>query len=189
MIRIVLLFSFLLLGGCATNAGGRNDVVNLATGVSMVLPEKPVLGEGLSIAQLVQARYQDRHQMFQSYLQSDADHVNIIMTVPSGPRILRIVWDGHGLSETREAIAPDALDSSHIIADLMLVYAHLTDLQKTVHGAEVKEMPDGRRFLLKNGEELISIRRPQPDIWDGSARLENLSYDYVLDIQSQRIGP
>tara|TARA_R110000824_G_scaffold390760_14_gene587887 strand:+ start:6864 stop:7433 length:570 start_codon:yes stop_codon:yes gene_type:complete len=187
MMRIVFFLCVLMLSACATGGGTQTVTRALAPDVIIDIPERPIFEGGLDVVQLVQARYQDRHQMFQSFLHSDGNGLNVVMTVPSGPRIMRIVWGANGVATTREPIAPDELDAFHIIADLMLVYAPLNELQNSISGAVVKDMADGTRKILRNGKEVIVVQRPRQDRWDGSARLENFSFDYVLNIQSQRV--
>jgi hypothetical protein len=141
------------------------------------------------VVQLVQARYQDRHQMFQSIIQSRPDRFSIVLTVPSGPRIMRIDWMAGRISEQRDPIAPEALSAERMLADLMLVYATTAELRAALQGASVIEGPGAQRRIVKDGHDVVVTRRPVGDPWSGPASLNNLVFDYALSIQSQREQP
>lgn len=189
MRHMFVLVAALCLGACASHGEPVRGGQLLAPGVMLHLPSAPVFGDGLDVTQLVQARYQDRHQLFQSFIQSRSGHFVVLMTVPSGPRIMRLDWSAGGLVSEKETIAPDALTPERMLADLMVVYASQDTLRNAISGGRVMDELDGTRHVSVDGQDVIVARRPSGDIWAGSATLKNLAFDYVLNIQSQRASP
>lgn len=178
-----------LLSACASGRHEDGNIQTLAPGVTLTLPGAQPFGEAASVVQLVQARYGNRHQTFQSAIESGAGQFTVLMTVPSGPRIMRIDWRDGSIAVKKEPIAPTNLSPERILADLMLVYAPSDVLRAALVGGTLVVGDEGVRKLLKDGREVISVTRPTGDIWNGRATLTNLAYDYALDIQSQRAVP
>lgn len=189
MRRFVVVCLLTLLSACA---GGRHDDVNvqvLAPGITLTLPDAPPFSGKVEANQLVQARYQKRHQTFQSIIESDAQRFAVLMTVPSGPRIMRVDWRNGSITAKKEPIAPANLLPERMLADLMLVYAPSDVLREAIKGGIIVIMDEGGRKVLRDGREIIAITRPKGDVWNGHATLVNFAYDYALDIQSQRAAP
>tara|TARA_R110000868_G_scaffold102678_2_gene282875 strand:+ start:9800 stop:10369 length:570 start_codon:yes stop_codon:yes gene_type:complete len=188
--RLIFVFGFLsFLFGCATPPRHVAAEQPLAPGVTLTLPDAPTFAAGLAVNQLVQARYQDQHQVFQSFIQSGEGRLGIVMSVPSGPRIMRINWSGGNISSQKESIAPVALSPQRMLADLLLVYASDDVLKKALHGAVLEADGYGSRKLVQGGKVIIAVTRPADDIWNGRATLKNFAFDYELSIQSQRADP
>jgi hypothetical protein len=179
-----------LLSACASGRHEDGNMQALAPGITLRLPDAPSFGATANIVQLVQARYGNQRQTFQSAIESGAGQFTVLMTVPSGPRIIRIDWRDGSVTAKKETIAPANLSPERILADLMLVYAPSDILRAALVGGTLNVAEAGRtRKILKDGHEVISVTRPAGDIWSGHATLTNLAYDYALDIQSQRAGP
>jgi hypothetical protein len=179
----------LLLGGCASDGAAPSAGQPLAPGVFLNLPDAPAFRAGLDVTQLVTARYQQRQQMFQSFIRSDKGQLTVLMTVPSGPRIMRIDWRVGAIQTKKEPLAPADLSAARMLADIMLVYAPLSELQTAIAGGTVSDEDDGVRKVKRNGETVIVVTRPQDDVWQGHATLKNLAFDYSLSIQSRRMAP
>ncbi|HEY4345648.1 MAG TPA: DUF3261 domain-containing protein [Parvibaculum sp.] len=165
------------------------SVQGIAPGVTLSLPLEQPFGGAADAVQLVQARYRNQHQIFQSVIESSDQRFTVLMTVPSGPRIMRVDWSRGSVTEKREPIAPASLSAERMLADLMLVYAPAEVLRAAIGGGILVVEADGTRRISKDGHELVVATRPAGDIWNGHARLSNIAYDYALDIQSQRAAP
>ncbi|MDO8288828.1 MAG: DUF3261 domain-containing protein [Parvibaculum sp.] len=177
----------MIVGGCVSRINGTTDLQPLAPDVTLALPDAPVFGSGVEAVQLVQARYQGHQQMFQSVIRSRDNFFTVLMTVPSGPRIMRIDWTPVSISSKKEAIAPTGLSPERMLADLMLVYAPKDMLRKAIGGAVVVEDKPTERKVMKDGRVLVLVTRPDGDVWNGRATLTNYAFDYELKIQSQRV--
>jgi hypothetical protein len=187
IVRIVVLGVCASLAACASGGPGTAPQP-LAPGVTMTLPDAPPFGDGANAFQLVQARYHDHRQNFQSIIQSTPGRFAIVMTVPSGPRILSIEWHEGVVSSKKEPIAPGNLVPERLLADLMLVYAPEEVLRDMISGGKLVTVGDRVRRVFKDGRELIEVTRPAGDPWSGEATLTNFSFDYALDIQSRRLS-
>lgn len=176
----------LIVGGCVSRLNGASDLQPLAPEVTLALPDTPAFGRDVEVVQLVQARYQGHQQMFQSVIRSRDNFFTVLMTVPSGPRIMRIDWTPVSISSKKEAIAPAGLSPERMLADLMLVYAPKEELRKAISGAVVIDDKPAERKVMKDGQVLILVTRPKGDVWNGRATLTNYAFDYELKIQSQR---
>jgi len=188
--RFLFVVGFLFfLSGCATSPSHGTADQPLAPGVGLTLPRSPSFAAGLDVSQLVQARYQERHQVFQSFIQSGERRLAVVMSVPSGPRIMRINWSGGSITSQKEPIAPEALSPQRMLADLLLVYASDDVLKQALQGAVLEDVGLGSRQLVQDGKVIIAVTRPTGDIWNGRATLKNFAFDYELNIQSQRVDP
>ena len=172
--------------GCASGRESAAQLQPLAPGVTLSLPATPAFGDGDDVMQLVQARYQGHQQMFQSLIRSKADHFTVVMSVPSGPRIMRIYWTKGGVTAKKETLAPGGLSPERMLADLMLVYGSADDVRRSIDGAFFIETYRTERKVIKDGKLLIMVARPKGDVWNGRASLINYAFDYQLIIQSQR---
>ena len=189
MRRLLSLCACLFLVACVSTPGSRIDDQVVAPGVTLSLPDRAPFGAGLDVAQIVQAGYEGREQLIQSFIQMDASRLTIVMTVPSGPRIMRIDWSGGQISAKKESIAPAALKPERMMADIFLVYASHDAVARALHGASVVDASDGTRRIRASGRDVILIKRPVADVWSGSATLSNLAYRYRFNIQGRRMSP
>lgn len=177
------------LTACASNRGPGMSAQTLAPGVSLTLPDDPPFAGPVGATQLVQARYRERHEMFQSTIEASSEHFIVAMTVPSGPGIMRLDWRHRSISAKKESIAPDNLTPERMLADLMLVYAPDDVLRAALAGGNVVIAGESTRTLFKDGRAVVKVTRPSGDLWNGHATLVNYAYDYALDIQSRRVSP
>ncbi|MGV8996674.1 MAG: DUF3261 domain-containing protein [Parvibaculaceae bacterium] len=152
----------------------------------MTLPEMPSFGDNGEVIQLVRASYQGHQQMFQSAISAKSKRFVVVMSVPSGPRIMRIEWTPNNLATRKESLAPNGLSSEHMLVDLMLVYGSDADVRKSIEGATFVQSYPTERKVIKNGKVLIEVTRPKGDIWNGHSLLINHAFGYQLDIQSRR---
>jgi len=176
----------LAIAACASGRGRVAELQPLAPGVTMALPASPAFGDGDDVMQLVQVRYQGHQQMFQSVIRSKDGHFTVVMSVPSGPRIMRIDWTTDNVTAKKEVLAPAGLSPERMLADLMLVYGAGDAVRKSIEGAVFVEPYPTTRKVIKDGKVLIEVTRPQGDIWSGRASIINHAFDYQLAIQSQR---
>lgn len=186
--RLVAIGVIASLAACAGSRGASDASQPLAPGVTMTLPDASPFGDEANAFQLVQARYQTHRQSFQSIIQSSPGRFSIVMTVPSGPRIMSVEWRPASISAKKEAIAPGNLTAERLLADLMLVYAPEDTLRASIAGGKLVTIGNRVRRIVKDGRELIEVTRPGGDPWSGEAVLTNFAFDYALKIQSRRLS-
>ncbi len=188
-----LCLCLLLLAACATVQKSAPSRVDIAPGVVLLLPDAPPFDARATAVQLVEVRYADRSATLQAFVESDATHTTVVMTIPSGPRILSVDWTPGHFTTRLEPQAPAGLTGEHMLADMMLIYAPLPLVAAALDGAQVIEDADGHRRIVKDGATLITVMRPPEgaggNLWNGPAELENLAYGYRLSIDSQSAVP
>ncbi|MEN3976579.1 DUF3261 domain-containing protein [Emcibacter sp. SYSU 3D8] len=182
----------LLIAGCASRQPGpiapAPDTTMIAPGVTMTLSRLTPLESGLDVSQLVQARYQNRADTFLATIQTSPGTVTVMVTMPSGPPLVTIVWEDGKISGNKAPMLPDSMTPDHLLADLMSVYASSTTLNGALTGAKVVD--DGTsRTIEQDGKVLVRIVRPAGDTWTGTASLHNLAFGYQLGIKSRRMSP
>jgi len=173
-----------LTAACTTPAAPPADGVAIAEGVTLRLPDAPPFGD-IQVVQLITARYKDRQETLQALVETGAGHMKVIVTLPSGPRVLSVAWGDGKVETTREAMTPDSLSGDHLLADIMTIYAPDEALVKALRGGQLVAGPAGSRRIEAGGQVVITVTRPQQDPWRGRAVLENSSFGYRLDIASQ----
>lgn len=191
--RIILATLLSLLSACATAKQVDISAVEIAPGVVLTVPDRPTFGSRATAVQLVQAHYGERQEALQAVIESDAEHTTVIMTVPSGPRIMSIEWRYRSLATKVEPLAPKGLSPEHMLADMLTIYSSAAQLQTMISGGEVISDADGTRRIVKDGAPVIAVTLPigqsGANPWNGPATLENLAYHYSLNITSQSTVP
>ena len=188
-LRVVLFALLLTVAACASTMQSKTGTVDIAPGVTLALPERPPFGAEANVVQLGQAIYQDRTTAFQAVISSKPEAMTLVMTLPSGPRVMSFTWSTGSLETHLESIAPKGLSADHMLADIMLMYAPADLLKRQIHGAAFVEGAHGSRRVVQDGKDLIVVTRPADfagDLWVGSALLENKAFGYRLSIQSQK---
>ena len=189
MFRRMTVFALgLLAAACASNTESTTDVVDIAPGVTLTLPDHPPFGADVNVVQLGQATYRDRTTAFQAVIAADADKMTLVMTLPSGPRIMSFTWAAGSLKTKLEPMAPKDLSADHMLADILVMYAPPAFLKRAITGADFVSGADGARRIVQSGKALIVVTRPPnatSDLWLGQATLENKAFGYRLSIESQ----
>src|SRR5688500_8366896 len=126
--RLISAFALaLLLAGCASRQPGQiapaPDTTTIAPGVTIMLSRLRPLDGGLDVAQLVRSRYQTRADTFQATIQTSPGAMTVVVTMPSGPPLVTIVWKDGKISGSKAPMLPASMTPSHLLADLMSVYA------------------------------------------------------------------
>jgi hypothetical protein len=165
--------------------------VDIAPGVTLTLPERPPFQEEIKVVQLGQATYRDRATAFQAVITSTPDAMTLIMTLPSGPRVMSFTWSAGALKTKLEPMAPKEISADHMLADILVMYAPPAFLQREIHGADFVSGPDGSRRVVRDGKDVIVVTRPPDELgnlWIGHAILENKAFGYRLSIESKALG-
>lgn len=180
-----LLATIFALAGCTTMAPPSDEGVPIAPGITLHLPTTPPFGE-VQAVQLITARYQDRQESLQALVEAGGERMSVIVTLPSGPRVLSVSWSAAGIETRREAMTPESLSGEHLLSDIMTIYAPADVLGKALSGGTLAVGPEGQRQIAGgDGTVVITVARPQENPWHGKASLENSAYGYRLEINSQ----
>jgi hypothetical protein len=148
-------------------------------------------GPEANVVQLGQARYEDRDVVFQAVISSKPDVMSLVMTLPSGPRVMSFTWTPGSLQTKLEPIAPKGLSADHMLADMIVMYAPAELLRSLLSGAKLTTASDGARRIVRGGDVLVVVSRPDgasSNPWIGNAVLENKAFGYTLRIESKAFG-
>jgi hypothetical protein len=187
MNRLAALFFLTLLSGCAVARESSMESVDIAPGVSLALPDNPPFGLSANVVQLGEAVYKDKVVTFQAVITSTSDLMKVVVTLPSGPRVMSFEWQNGSIKSRLESIAPKGLSAEHMIADMMVMYAPSESLESALRGATLKVAADGSRTISQDKRDIIIVNRPAgPDKnpWNGRSTLENKPFGYLLSVQS-----
>jgi hypothetical protein len=181
----------ILVAGCATTTESSQAHIDVAPNVTLRLPIRQPFGDGANAVQLVQATYKDRTETFQAIITSKGDSLTFVMTLPNGPRIMSFEWRGAKLTSKSESIAPRGITAEHMLADIIAIYAPAEIVNSSLDGGKLSVQPDGTREIRSAGNLVIRVRFPGGDPktpWKGQAVLQNLAFEYRLDINSQPLN-
>lgn len=186
----------LVLAGCAAlGVGGgtarTEQLTDLHTPLTseamLTLPAPPAYPRTETLIQTVVGRYQDRRTAFQAVLDLSPERVSIVLTAPSGPRIMTVEWTEAGVEVERTSLAPEELSALNILGDIFLAQWPADQIA----GA----LPDG--FAVDDGQPRtitgpggLVVRVEQQEAADGlhRATFENLSFGYALTIVTETGG-
>ncbi len=157
--------------------------VQITRDAGLNLPARPGYPEARTLSQLVRAQYGTRRGVFEAGLTLSPDRVDLVITLPSGPRLASMSWDQDAITETRAKGPFQAAPGANMLGDIFLCFwpreAVAAALDRSL---EVVDQADGRRLISQDGNLVIEISRaPEtPHI----TRLRNLALDYQLIIET-----
>ncbi len=157
----------------------------LAVGYDLTLPTRPGYPNEVFLTQTVVGHYEDRRAAFQAFLDLSPDTVSIVMTAPSGPRILGLQWNDDGITEDRTPLAPEDLSGLNILGDIFLALWPADAVSAALPSGVVLDEQPGLRTVSIPDRVLVRIT-DRTDA-DGTRRqeLENVSFGYRLSILTE----
>lgn len=184
---LCLLAGLLALLGCAA-APPAQDPVEVSPGILFTLPSPANLGRSVEVAQLVTAVYPGGSLVFEARVAVTPERLMLTGTDTLGLRLLTIVWDGRAVRVAERAPwLPPHVRTENILADVLMMAAPISLVQRNLLGATVVTDSGVSEICTTDGP-MIRISRDN-DGWSGHARIENLSRNYSLDIQSVEVVP
>lgn len=157
--------------------------VQITRDASLNLPARPGYPEPRTLSQLVRAQYGARRGVFEAGLTLSPERVDLVITLPSGPRLASISWDEQSITETRAKGPFRAAPGANMLGDIFLCFWPLEAVAAALDPSlGVVDGPEGQRLISQNGNLIIEITRaPEtPHI----TRLRNLALDYQLLIET-----
>jgi len=175
-----------IVTGCATRDTARSPDVAIGSGVSLALPMPPGYPRKITVLQTVQGAYGDQRRTFQSVISLSPDTVQVIMTLPGGPRIMTIHWSAERVTTERTALAPSDLKGENVLADIMITLWNAASIGTALSSGATITEADGIRTIRIAGRDVITVR--YNDKTDDTKRmvLTNHDFGYELAISSQR---
>lgn len=130
---------------------------NIAKGTQLTLPKLPAFPDKLNAVQTLIARHDGRTQALQAVVSAQYNHVNVVMMLANGPRVMEVDWTPADLIETRSSFAPDELSGLNILADMFLVFWPANAVEGALSEGAFISQSDGRRLIYNDARQLVEI--------------------------------
>ncbi len=176
------------LTGCVTTSGVRPTLLGrttpIAEGVDLSFPETPGYPGAFSSVQSVTATYRDQQVAFEAVLELGRDEANIVLTAPSGPRILSLRWTKAGISEQRTVLAPSQLSGLNVLGDIFVCLWPSEAVRAALPpGVELQE--GGRvRQIVREGQVLVDVDTPSRTAGSMKQVLTQNAFGYKMTVSS-----
>lgn len=175
--------------------GSAGHKVMLADGIEFTLPRTPwSKDEPVDVIQQVQAQWNPGSQteiaIFEGRLNIQQDQAKIVLIDKLGRRAIAIDWNGQKISIQKANWLPEEFDPRRLLADIVMTYWPIDVVADALPDNMSIHDSFGERVIRLNdsGRQYATIERPIKDIWQGQATLENLKYNYRIQINSIRTG-
>lgn len=157
------------------------------------VPELPLLrlppaslGTHLSLHQQLSVQHAGQNRQLEVLLEIEPQQLQLA-AMSLGLQVLHLQFDGQTLTQQRHPLLPAQVDSARILRDLQLAYWPAAPLQAALPaGWRLVELP-GQRQLWWQQQRVMQLDYSQAERWQGQIRLENLSQQYRLQIESRAL--
>lgn len=144
------MIGLLLLGGCAGMPGPR-------PGEELLLRLTPAsLGRTLGLRQHLVVTAAGRSQAVDVALEVDPQELRLAV-LGMNQTMVRMVWDGQTLQQTRANWLPEVVRGERILSDLQLVWWPADEVRAALPQGWALETTDTQRRLLWKGQEVMRV--------------------------------
>lgn len=183
---LLSLAAALALAACGAKPpeGPGGPRANIARDVTVELPVLPSYPETVTYSQVLRARYGWRSATLETVLSLSPETVEAVLTVPGGPRVATVRWNGEGVTVDRTVFTPPDLAPENMMADLFIAYWPEEQVRGILpRGVELVVAENGAR-TLRQGETVILQITPDAETPNRlSIKNELLNYELTLDTQ------
>lgn len=179
-------FLVIVVAGCQTMEEAPRRPTRIGNGVFLSLPPTPGYPRRETLIQTIVGEYQGERRLFQSVVSLSPERVRLVITAPSGPRVLTVAWSADGIAVERSALAPRELNADSILADLMLVYWDLASVNAALAGSASAFESDGTRTVVQGERAVVTVDRRNATAEREQIVLTNRDLGYALRIQTVR---
>lgn len=188
--RIFLLGLSLALCSCATTTlRTEQQRIGIATDVYLELPSAGDLNESFDATQVIAAEYADDSYSFEAHIEARPGRITIVGIGALGGALFSIAYDG------KELVASGAKDAQvvnaeYVLADVLLTHWDIDWLNHRLNGASITVSDSGTdRVVMRGSDEIIHISFETTDPWGGTAIMNHLERQYVLQITTAEFAP
>jgi hypothetical protein len=185
ILTALLVFAF--ASGCATPERARPPAVPIGRDLSLKLPAPPGYPKEITLLQTVRAAYGDQRVAFQTVASLAADRVHVVITLPTGPRLMTIDWSALGVSADRSNLAPPDLMGENILADMVIALWDLKAVRAALPDDATAVQVDAVRTISRDGREVVTVVYSGDVLRKGRMVITNHDFGYELAIASQGI--
>lgn len=181
--------SLLAVNACTPTTTPKRDAIDIAPGLSLIMPSPGSLGRLVEADQLVVARYRTQTVAFEGRVSASAERFDLLCIDPFGRKAMRIRWTDAGIDGSKATGVPADLRPENVLADLVMLYwpAPVVARALAPSGGMLEAGAAARSVRLRGAEVIHAAFQPgaDGDPWNGSVRYRNLPLDYELTIQSR----
>jgi predicted exporter len=181
------LLVFVFASGCATPEVARPPAVPIGKNLSFKLPSPPGYPQEITLLQTVRATYGNQRVAFQTVASLAADKVHVVITLPTGPRLMTIDWSALGVTTDRSNLAPPDLRGENVLADLVIALWDLKAVRAALPDDATAVQVDTIRTISRDGREVVTVLYSGDVLRTGRMVITNHDFGYELVIASQRI--
>lgn len=188
MVRALIVSLMTVLAGCASSPDEGALRAFIAQDVALTLPTPPGYPDTQTVVQTGHARYGERQAAFEAILSLAPERVEIVLTMPAGPRLATIVWDGEGVRQDRSILAPDGVPVENILADLFIAVWPADAVSAALpEDARLNVDEAGVRTVLRGAAVILTATRDPANPLRTTVRNDALGYTVTL--VSQELAP
>ncbi len=191
MVRKLFLTLALAAGLAACNGerpppGPEGPRANIAPDVTVELPVLPGYPETRTYSQVLRARYGWRSATLETVLSLAPEAVEAVLTVPGGPRVATVRWNGEGVSVDRTVFTPPDLAPENMMADLFIAYWPVEMVRDALPRGVTLDVAETGARTVRRGDEVILTIAPDAEAPNRLA-ISNALLNYELTIDSQAL--
>jgi len=158
---------------------------NIAHDITVELPVAPGYPEARVYAQVLRARYGWRSATLETVLSLSPEQVEIVLTVPGGPRVATVRWSESGIVAERTVFTPPDLAPENMMADIFIAFWPEAMVRQILpEGVTLDVSADGARRVRRGAEIILAITPDPENPQRLSVRNEGLNYELTIDSQA-----
>jgi hypothetical protein len=151
------------------------------------LPALPGYPGEVAVVQALHVVRGEQADDLQAILQTSAEHLVLVLSLPLGPRLATIDWSASGIAIRRDLDLPSAdhVLPEDVLADIMLAFWPEAAVRSSLRDGFSLVIEPDRRLVVRDGVTVVEIQRDGADPWNGRTTLDHHLFGYHLTIISR----
>lgn len=178
------------LAGCAgIQRQVVTDSVYVANGILLTLPAPSEIDPEIYAIQTLSGRFEDESFELQLRLEWRRDAIVVAAFSHFGNTLFSMSYDGHTITTVGNGLVLRGIDTSYVLADILLTFGDIRLLQNRLSGAGFSfvDEPD-RRAVFRNGTAIIEIEYQNGARWNGRVHYSHLERGYEYEIETVQVN-
>lgn len=185
ILTTLLVFAF--ASGCATPEVAQTSAIPIGRDLFFKLPSPPGYPREITLLQTVRAAYGNQRIAFQTVASLATDRVHVVLTLPTGPRLMTIDWSALGVATDRSNLAPPDLMGENVLADLVIALWDLKSVRAALPNDATAVQVGTVRTISHGGREVVTVIYSGDVLRTGRMVITNHDFGYELVMASRRI--
>ncbi len=185
LLSLALALALAACNGARPEPGPAGPRANIARDITVELPVLPGYPEARTYSQVLRARYGWRSATLETVLSLGAEAVEIVLTVPGGPRVATVRWNEAGVSVDRTVFTPPDLAPENMMADIFIAFWPERMVREILpEGVVLDVADDGARTIRRGDAVILTISPDAENTQRLVVRNEGLNYELTIDSQA-----